>query len=38
MNICFVIDNFTPKVGGPYTAIKEITQQLKKKNKISDCS
>jgi len=33
MNICFVIDNFNPKVGGPYTAIKEITQQLKK-NKI----
>jgi len=33
MNICFVIDNFSPKVGGPYTAIKEITQQLKK-NKI----
>ena len=33
MNICFVIDNFDPKVGGPYTAIKDITQQLKK-NKI----
>jgi glycosyltransferase involved in cell wall biosynthesis len=33
MNICFVIDNFDPKVGGPYTAIKDITQQLKN-NKI----
>jgi hypothetical protein len=30
MNICFVVDNFSPKVGGPYTAIKDITQQLKK--------
>lgn len=33
MKICFVIDDFNPKVGGPYTAIKEITKQLKN-NKI----
>lgn len=33
MNICFVIDDFDPKVGGPYTAIKDITQQLRN-NKI----
>jgi len=29
MKICFVIDDFNPKYGGQYTAIKEITKQLK---------
>jgi len=29
MKICFVIDEFKPMVGGPYTAVKEITKQLK---------
>lgn len=29
MKICFVIDNYDPFVGGPYTAIKDISQQLK---------
>ena len=33
MKICFVIDIFNPKFGGPYTAIKDIVQQLKN-NKI----
>jgi len=33
MNICFVIDIFNPDAGGPYTAIKDIVQQLKS-NKI----
>ena len=33
MKICFVVDDFNPNTGGPYTALKDITEQLKN-NKI----